>query len=158
MDDDGPDRAEVVKRELLLLDPAVRADLAKVRALLHPDFVEFGASGQIWDAEAIAGSLAADSVPDQAAPDQRTDQAAPDQRTDQGAIDRETGQDTIDHRAVAPRAVDLEPMSLSADIVLLTYRIDDPERPSLRCSVWVRADDGDWLLRFHQGTLVRSTG
>ena len=145
MDDDGPDRAEVVKRELLLLDPAVRADLAKVRALLHPDFVEFGASGQIWDAEAIAGSLAADSVPDQ---------AAPDQRTDQGAID----QDTIDHRAVAPRAVDLELMSLSADIVLLTYRIDDPERPSLRCSVWVRADDGDWLLRFHQGTLVRSTG
>ena len=145
MDDDGPDRAEVVKRELLLLDPAVRADLGKVRALLHPDFLEFGASGQIWDAEAIAGSLAADSVPDQ---------AAPDQRTDQGAID----QDTIDHRAVAPRAVDLEPMSLSADIVLLTYRIDDPERPSLRCSVWVRADDGEWLLRFHQGTLVRSTG
>jgi len=149
MDDDGPDRAEVVKRELLLLDPAVRADLAKVRALLHPDFVEFGASGQIWDAEAIAGSLAADSVPDQ---------AAPDQRTDQGAIDQDTDQDTIDHRAVAPRAVDLEPMSLSADIVLLTYRIDDPERPSLRCSVWVRADDGQWLLRFHQGTLVRSTG
>jgi len=154
MDDDGPDRAEVVKRELLLLDPAVRADLGKVRALLHPDFVEFGASGRIWDAEAIAGSLAADSAPDQAASDQGTDQGAP----DQGAIDRETGQDTIDHRAVAPRAVDLEPMSLSADIVLLTYRIDDPERPSLRCSVWVRADDGDWLLRFHQGTLVRSTG
>ena len=144
MDDDGPDRAEVVKRELLLLDPAVRADLAKVRALLHPDFVEFGASGQIWDAEAIAGSLAADSAPDQAAPDQGTD--------------RDTDEDTIDHRAVAPRAVDLEPMSLSADIVLLTYRIDDPERPSLRCSVWVRADDGEWLLRFHQGTLVRSTG
>ena len=146
MDDDGPDRAEVVKRELLLLDPAVRADLGKVRALLHPDFVEFGASGRIWDAEAIAGSLAADSAPDHAAPDQGT--------IDQGTIN----QGTIEHRAVALRAVDLEPMSLSADIVLLTYRIDDPERPSLRCSVWVRADDGDWLLRFHQGTLVRSTG
>ena len=146
MDDDGPDRAEVVKRELLLLDPAVRADLGKVRALLHPDFVEFGASGRIWDAEAIAGSLAADPAPDQAAPDQGA--------IHQGAIDK----GTIDHRAVALRAVDLEPMSLSADIVLLTYRIDDPERPSLRCSVWVRADDGQWLLRFHQGTLVRSTG
>ena len=141
----APDRAEVVKRELLLLDPAVRADLGKVRALLHPDFVEFGASGRIWDAEAIAGSLAAESAPVQAAPDQ-------------GAIDGDTDQDTIDHRAVAPRALDLEPMSLSADIVLLTYRIDDPERPSLRCSVWVRSGDGEWLLRFHQGTLVRSTG
>ena len=146
MDDDGPDRAEVVKRELLLLDPAVRADLGKVRALLHPDFLEFGASGRIWDAEAIAGSLAADFATDQAAPDQGA--------FHQGTID----QGTVDHRAVALRAVDLEPMSLSADIVLLTYRIDDPERPSLRCSVWVRADDGDWLLRFHQGTLVRSTG
>ena len=146
MDDDGPDRAEVVKRELLLLDPAVRADLGKVRALLHPDFVEFGASGRIWDADAIAGSLAADFATDQAAPDQGA--------FHQGTID----QGTVDHRAVALRAVDLEPMSLSADIVLLTYRIDDPERPSLRCSVWVRSGDGEWLLRFHQGTLVRSTG
>lgn len=141
MDDDGPDRAEVVKRELLLLDPAVRADLGKVRALLHPDFVEFGASGWIWDAEAIAGSLAADSAIDQGA-------------IEQGAIE----QGAIDHRAVPLRAVDLEPMSLSADIVLLTYRIDDPERPSLRSSLWVRTGDGEWLLRFHQGTLVRSTG
>jgi len=42
------DRAEVVRRELLLLDPVVRADVGRVRGLLHPDFVEFGASGRIW--------------------------------------------------------------------------------------------------------------
>ena len=32
---------------LLLLDSVVRADLRRVRALLHLDFVEFGASGRI---------------------------------------------------------------------------------------------------------------
>ncbi len=150
MDDDDPDCAEVVKRELLLLAPAVRADPGRVRALLHPDFVELGASGRIWDAEGIAVSLAADSAPDQAAPDQGTiEWAAPDQTApDQGSRDES---------AVALPAVDLKPMSLSADIVLLTYRIDDSERPSLRSSVWLRAADGEWLLRFHQGTLVHST-
>ncbi|MDP9376577.1 MAG: hypothetical protein M3P40_03205 [Actinomycetota bacterium] len=29
-------------------------------ALLHPEFVEFGASGRKWDADAIAGALAAE--------------------------------------------------------------------------------------------------
>jgi hypothetical protein len=145
MDDDDPDCAEVEKRELLLLDPAVRADPRRVRALLHPDFVEFGASGRIWDAEGIAVSLAADSAPGQAAPDQGTiEWAAPDKGS-------------RDESAVALPAVNLRPMSLCAEIVLLTYRIDDSERPSLRSSVWLRAADGEWLLRFHQGTLVHST-
>jgi hypothetical protein len=112
------DRAEVVRRELLLLDPAVRADRHRVLALLHPDFVEFGASGRVWDAGAIADALAADFEP------------------------------------LRGRATDLFPVSLSVDTVLLTYRIADQERPSLRSSVWLRNADGEWLLRFHQGTLT----
>jgi len=48
------DEQEVVERELALLDPAVRRDPERVRALLHPDFVEFGASGRVWDRNSIA--------------------------------------------------------------------------------------------------------
>jgi hypothetical protein len=114
------DRAEVVGRELLLHDPEVRADPGRVRGLLHPDFVEFGASGRIWDGKAIAEALVAESATPQ------------------------------------PRAVDMAPVSLGVDAVLLTYRIDDAERPSLRSSVWLRSDVGEWLLRFHQGTLTPS--
>jgi ribonuclease HI len=48
------DEQQVIQREQALLDPAVRADPDRVRALLHPDFVEFGASGGIWDRASIA--------------------------------------------------------------------------------------------------------
>jgi hypothetical protein len=44
----------VVERELALLDPEVRCDPARVRAFLHPDFVEFGASGRVRDRASIA--------------------------------------------------------------------------------------------------------
>jgi ribonuclease HI len=114
------DRAEVLRRELLLLDPVVRADPGRVRRLLHPEFVEFGASGRIWDGNAIVEALAADSAP------------------------------------VQRRAVDLVPVRLSVDTILVTYRVDDLERASLRSSVWLRNTDGEWLLRFHQGTSIPS--
>ena len=110
------DRAEVVRRELLLLDPAVRADRHRVLALLDPDFVEFGASGRVWGADEVADALAADAAP------------------------------------LRRRATDLFAATLSADTVLLTYRIAGQERPSLRSSIWLRNADGEWLLRFHQGT------
>ncbi|MGV8977842.1 MAG: DUF4440 domain-containing protein [Cellulomonas sp.] len=61
------DRSDVVGRELLLLDPAVRSDSDRLRELLHPDFVEFGSSGRRWDVEAVVEALAADpSSPSQA--------------------------------------------------------------------------------------------
>lgn len=41
-----------------LLDPAVRADPQQVRALLAPEFVEFGASGRVLDRDAIVALLA----------------------------------------------------------------------------------------------------
>ena len=43
-----------------LLDPAVRADPAQVRALLSPEFIEFGASGRVFDRDAIVATLAAE--------------------------------------------------------------------------------------------------
>jgi ribonuclease HI len=47
------DLAEVVRRELRLLDPAVRRDARSVSALLHPEFVEYGSSGRVWDRSSI---------------------------------------------------------------------------------------------------------
>jgi len=50
MDADG--RA-VIERELALLDPGVRGDADRVRSHLHPEFVEYGASGRVWDRTSI---------------------------------------------------------------------------------------------------------
>jgi hypothetical protein len=55
---------ELLRNELLLLDPAVRRDRPKVAALLAEDFFEFGSSGRIWTREAILDLLATeDYVP-----------------------------------------------------------------------------------------------
>ncbi|HEX6445549.1 MAG TPA: nuclear transport factor 2 family protein [Streptosporangiales bacterium] len=58
------DLAEVVAAERALLDPQVRRDRARVDALLHPDFVEFGSSGRRWDREGILAMLAAEPPAD----------------------------------------------------------------------------------------------
>lgn len=52
-----PEVAEVVAKELTLLQPAVRGDRAMVVALLHEAFREFGASGRTWDRSGIADAL-----------------------------------------------------------------------------------------------------
>jgi hypothetical protein len=59
MDGDGELR-EVVRRERQLLDPASRANSDLVGRLIHPDFVEHGASGRVWDRNSIIAALAAD--------------------------------------------------------------------------------------------------
>jgi hypothetical protein len=56
------DLAEVVQRERLLLDPALRASSKRVRELLHPQFIEFGASGRVWDRTRIIAAMGADSA------------------------------------------------------------------------------------------------
>lgn len=61
--------AEVVRRECALLDPGVRADPKQVRALLHPDFLEFGSSGRVWDVASTIPALAADPAVDAEASD-----------------------------------------------------------------------------------------
>jgi hypothetical protein len=43
------DVAAAVRCELLLLDPRTRATRSAVLELLHPDFIEFGSSGRVWN-------------------------------------------------------------------------------------------------------------
>ena len=103
----------VMEREMALLDPEVRRDPERVRGFLHPDFLEFGASGRVWDRTSIAEVSS--------------------------GID-----ETI-------TATEMTPRRLAPDVILLTYHSHGPGREALRSSIWVRTN-GEWLLRFHQGT------
>lgn len=108
---------EVIRRERQLLDPEVRHQPDLVRALLHSQFVEFGASGRIWNAESIIDALASDQL------------------------------------STEITATDFLALSLAPDVILLTFKTDSVGRACLRSSVWVRNDNDQWLLRFHQGTV-----
>lgn len=57
--------AEVISRERQLLNPEVRRQPDLVRTLLHPEFVEFGASGHIWNADSIIDVLASQQASDE---------------------------------------------------------------------------------------------
>jgi hypothetical protein len=57
------DVAEVISRELSLLQPAVRSNPHAVLSLLHDEFREFGASGRTWDKGEIAAALADEPGP-----------------------------------------------------------------------------------------------
>ena len=54
---------EVVEREFALLQPDVRRDAERVQALLHPEFVEYGASGRVWDRASITAAIGGTASP-----------------------------------------------------------------------------------------------
>jgi ribonuclease HI len=76
--DGGSDVAEVVEKELSLLQPETRSSPDAVLDLLHERFREFGASGRIWNRSAIAQALAADPGSGSEAQDMMAVQVAPD--------------------------------------------------------------------------------
>ena len=51
----------VVALELELLRPEARSSDERLAELLHPEFIEFGASGRRWQREDIIGSLTAET-------------------------------------------------------------------------------------------------
>ena len=55
--DENNQLRQVLELEMQLLDPAVRGNRVALEQLLHPDFVEVGASGRIWDREAVMHAL-----------------------------------------------------------------------------------------------------
>ena len=54
------DLEEVLNRERSLLDTGVRMSPKRLRELLHPSFMEFGASGTVWTLDAVLSALPAD--------------------------------------------------------------------------------------------------
>ncbi|MDH4059537.1 MAG: nuclear transport factor 2 family protein [Aquincola sp.] len=115
---------DLCAHEAALHRPAVRADRARMNALLHADFVEFGRSGQVWTRQATLDEFGGT----QATADGPTIHA----------------QDFALHR-VADDVVLLTYRSAHVDADGRRHRW------SLRSSVWQRVPDG-WRLRFHQGT------
>lgn len=112
------DFGEVIKRELRIIDLEVRRDERLIRELLHPDFLEFGASGRVWDTDSIVQALITE--------------------TDPQAIE----------------AYDFEASAISTIAILLTFRCKSGGRETLRSSVWLKSEKSEWLLRFHQATIV----
>ena len=110
--------AEIIRREQQLLDPEVRRQPALLRALLHPEFMEFGASGRIWNSESIIDALASSQTSNEIT------------------------------------ATDFQASPLVSGVILLTFKTDDARQSCLRSSVWIRSDGNNWLLRFHQGTII----
>jgi hypothetical protein len=53
--------AQLLRGEMLLLDPGVRRDRVRVAALLTEDFLEFGASGRVWSRDQILNLLASET-------------------------------------------------------------------------------------------------
>lgn len=112
--------------EVLLHQSEVRRDPVRLGALLHSDFMEFGRSGRVWARQAVLDEFTAANLP------------APDH--------------TIHAEAFALAAH-------SGDLALLTYRsahcfaTGELARWTLRSSLW-QCVEGDWVMRFHQGTGV----
>ena len=65
-------------------------------------------------------------------------------------IDALTSEQTS-HEIMGP---DFLAVPLALDAILLTFKTDSAGRICLRSSIWVRSDDDQWLLRFHQGTVI----
>jgi len=117
--------------ELRLLDPAVRQSPELTAELLHPDFVEFGASGRRWSRAEMIEALAAGQPP---------------------AGQYPAGQSSAGQDAVAAVS-DLAGTRLADDIVLVTYLSQRESRRCHRSSIWRRTPDG-WRVYFHQGTII----
>jgi hypothetical protein len=116
--------AHLTALEVLLHQRDVRSDPARLGALLHDEFREFGRSGQVWTRQTVLDEFTAAGA------------AAPDH--------------TIHAEAFALTV-------RSGDLALLTYRsahrlvTGELDRWTLRSSLW-QCVQGQWVMRFHQGT------
>lgn len=113
----------VIQRlEIHMHQKTTRADAHRVDKLLHKDFVEIGRSGQRYTREQTVAALAT-----------------------------ERSQSEI-------QASDFMLEIIADGVALLTYRsfyqntAEVISKRTLRSSIWVMSEDGDWQMRFHQGT------
>jgi hypothetical protein len=121
---DGELLAHLTALEVLLHQSDVRSDPARLGALLHNEFMEFGRSGRVWARQAVLDEFKAAG-------------------------------------AMAPgHTIHAEAFALavrSGDLALFTYRSAHRlvtgalGRWTLRSSLWQRVQ-GQWVMRFHQGT------
>lgn len=114
--------AIAVQLELALLTPEVRGDRSRLEELLHPDFVEVGASGRRWTRSEMIDALVATS------------------------LDPSRGASAHD-----VTVSDMTSRALNDDTVLVTYTSRRGTAVAHRSSVWIH-HRGRWVVVFHQGT------
>ena len=114
--------AQLTALEVELHRGVTRANLARMEALLHPDFIEIGRSGTVWTREATLDEFAAGAGN---APRIHAD------RFELSTLSMELA--LLNYRSA----------HVGAD--------GSYERYTLRASLWQRTPKG-WQLRFHQGT------
>jgi hypothetical protein len=118
--------AHLIRLELELHQAEVRADGGRLGALLHPEFAEFGRSGQVWTRQAVLDEFTAASSPS-AHPRIHAEGFALQQLSDDVAL-----------------------------LTYRSAHVDEAgaqSRWTLRSSLWQRCQ-GRWVMRFHQGTPV----
>lgn len=103
----------------------VRADRARMDALLHADFVEFGRSGSVWTREATLDEFGAPGAAAQGPTIHAQD---------------------FELRVLGDCLALLNYRSAHVDAA------GGKDRWTLRTSLWQRNATGAWQLRFHQGT------
>lgn len=113
---------ELIKNEIALHQFEVRTDRSEVLKLLHSDFLEVGKSGRTFDLNSLIESMGAEEST--------------------GAV---------------VHSQDYECINLKGDAFLLLYKsavinADGSIRSyAKRSSVWIE-EEGEWKLRYHQGT------
>lgn len=75
---DDPDIEHVVASELRLQNPEVRHSRGDPAERLDPEFHEFGASGRVWDREAILAMMSGHDAPPPVSDDITATRLAPD--------------------------------------------------------------------------------
>ena len=116
------DMEQLKALEISLHQPDIRRDTKKLASLLSDEFTEFGSSGRRWDRAEILAALQAEEKPEY----------------------------TVESDCYRLHVI-------SEDAALLTYRSFHrfPDGRTAghcnRSSLWQKTD-GNWRMRFHQGT------
>lgn len=114
--------------EELLLDPVVRRSREKLETLLGDDFVEYGASGAIYNKEQVVS-----------------------------ALEREHHEPAVQRMARDFRISELADGVAQVTYNAVRIDEASIETRSLRSSIW-KFKDGRWQMIFHQGTPVAQSG
>lgn len=108
--------------EMQMHHQATRRDAQRINELLHKDFAEIGRSGKYYTRKQTMMSLATENDPSDI------------------------------------QASDFALAILAEGVALLTYKSWQCNaagmiiRQTQRASIWLRSEDSDWQMRFHQGT------
>ncbi|MBP2171357.1 hypothetical protein J2125_004549 [Erwinia toletana] len=108
--------------EIHMHQQKTRRDVHLVNKLLHKEFVEIGRSGQSYTREQTIAALATESS------------------------------------QAETEASDFALAMITDGVALLTYKscqhnsTEEISQRTLRSSIWVMSEDGNWQMRFHQGT------